>query len=249
MMSPFASSLLEGKTALVTGAGKGIGRACSLSLAAAGAKVIAVARTSSDLTDLANAFPDNIAAWEMDATSADFFQMIEERTDITILVNNVGANKPEPIEDVTSETLDWLMSLNIKTTYLASQAVVKGLKKYNRKGSIINITSQMGHIGSPNRTVYCMTKHAVEGLTKALAVECAPDGIRVNSVAPTFIKTPMTEPMLADPDFKSFVMDKIPMGQIGEPDDVANAVVYLASDLSKLVTGTSLKVDGGWTAE
>ena len=117
------------------------------------------------------------------------------------------------------------------------------------KGSVVNISSQMGHVGSPNRTLYCATKHAVEGLTKALAVELAPSNIRINSVAPTFVDTPLTRPMLEDPDFKQFVMSKIPLGELADPGDVANAVVYLASDLAKMVTGTSLVVDGGWTAQ
>ncbi len=249
MYSGFSEKLLQGKTALVTGAGKGIGKACVEQLVAAGAKVIAVARTASDLEALVHAHPGKVTSWALDATSDKMLAMIADLPNLDILVNNVGANQPEPISEVKPETLDWLLNLNVRSVYMASQAAVKHFLQHDTNGSIINITSQMGHIGSPNRTVYCMTKHAIEGLTKALAVECAEQGIRVNSVAPTFIATPLTEPMFAKPEFKEFVLNKIPMGKIGDPEDVANAVVYLASDLSKLVTGASLKVDGGWTAE
>jgi NAD(P)-dependent dehydrogenase (short-subunit alcohol dehydrogenase family) len=249
MQSGFQPSLLAGKTALVTGAGKGIGKSCVEQLVAAGAQVIAVARTQTDLEQLTLAFPGQVTAWAMDATSEAMLTAIAALPQLDILVNNVGANQPEPITDVTPATLDRLLNLNVRSVFMASQAAVKHFVHTNTAGSIINITSQMGHIGSPNRTVYCMTKHAIEGLTKALAVEVAQQQIRVNSVAPTFIATPLTEPMFAKPEFKEFVLNKIPMGKIGDVEDVANAVVYLASDLSKLVTGASLKVDGGWTAE
>lgn len=249
MQTAFNPTLLSGKVALVTGAGKGIGKACVEELVLAGAKVIAVARTQSDLNELSERFPGQITPWALDATSSEFLNKINDLENIDILVNNVGANQPEPISDVSEDTLDWLLNLNVRSVYLTSQVVVRKLLAAKNQGSIVNITSQMGHIGSPNRTVYCMTKHAIEGLTKALAVECAEHGIRVNSVAPTFIETPLTEPMFAQPEFKEFVLAKIPLGRIGVPKDVANAVVYLASDLANLVTGTSLKVDGGWTAE
>jgi NAD(P)-dependent dehydrogenase (short-subunit alcohol dehydrogenase family) len=249
MQSGFHSTLLKGKTALVTGAGKGIGKGCVEQLVAAGAKVIAVARTQADLDKLVQAYPEHVTAWSMDATSDDMLTAIADLPTLDIVVNNVGANQPEPITEVAPETLDRLLNLNVRSVFLTAQAAVKHFLQTNTAGSIINITSQMGHIGSPNRTVYCMTKHAIEGLTKALAVEVAKQHIRVNSVAPTFIETPLTEPMFAKPEFKEFVLNKIPMGKIGDVDDVANAVVYLASDLSKLVTGASLKVDGGWTAE
>lgn len=249
MQTAFNPTLLSGKVALVTGAGKGIGKACVEELALAGAKVIAVARTQADLNELSERFPGQVTPWALDATSSEFLDKINDLENIDILVNNVGANQPEPISDVSEDTLDWLLNLNVRSVYLTSQAVVRKLLATKNQGSIVNITSQMGHIGSPNRTVYCMTKHAIEGLTKALAVECAEYGIRVNSVAPTFIETPLTEPMFAKPEFKEFVLAKIPLGRIGVPKDVANAVVYLASGLANLVTGTSLKVDGGWTAE
>ncbi|MBT0585596.1 SDR family NAD(P)-dependent oxidoreductase [Alteromonas oceanisediminis] len=249
MSTLYSSSLLKNKVVLVTGAGKGIGRACVQACVQAGAHVIAVARTEKDLKRLVEESSGAVDAWAMDATSEAFIHRINALKQLDVLVNNVGGNQPEPINDVETATLDRLLNLNVRSVFLSSQAAVKKFDECKQPGNIINITSQMGHIGSPNRTVYCMTKHAIEGLTKALAVECAKRNIRVNSVAPTFIETPLTAPMLEDSTFKEFVLSKIPMGRIGQPVDVANAVVYLASELSGLVTGTSLKVDGGWTAE
>jgi NAD(P)-dependent dehydrogenase (short-subunit alcohol dehydrogenase family) len=145
--------------------------------------------------------------------------------------------------------LDTMLSLNVRAAYLAAQGAVRAMQRCGNGGVILNITSQMGHVGSTRRTVYCMTKHALEGLTKAMAVELAPDNIRVNAIAPTFIETPLTKPMLDDPTFQDFVLSRIPLGRIGQPDDVAAAVVYLASPAASMVTGTSLIVDGGWTAQ
>jgi NAD(P)-dependent dehydrogenase (short-subunit alcohol dehydrogenase family) len=152
------------------------------------------------------------------------------------------------MSEVPTELLDRMLALNVRSAYLTAQAAVRSMLASGNGGSIINITSQMGHVGSPRRTVYCMTKHALEGLTKAMAVELAPDGIRVNAVAPTFVETPMTQPMLDDPEFKSFVLDSIPLRRLATTRDVASAVLYLASPAAAMVTGTSLLVDGGWTA-
>ena len=245
----FDKNLLNNKVALVTGAGKGIGRACASKLVAVGATVIAVSRTKSDLYDLQEILGDKIIPWEMDATSMDFLKRLEEHTDINILVNNLGGNKPEPFIEIEESTLEHIIDLNFRSVFRTTQAVVKSLLKRNTPGSIINISSQMGHVGSPNRTLYCATKHAVEGLTKALAVELAENKIRVNSVAPTFVETPMTKPMFENPEFSEFVMSKIPMKELASVEDVAAAVVYLASDLSRMTTGTSLLIDGGWTAQ
>jgi len=238
---------LDGLTALVTGAGKGIGAACATALAQAGATVIAVARTAADLEALSGEHPGAIEAWTMDVTTDDFLRRVEALPRLDILVNNVGTNTPQPFVEVERTALDRMLELNVRTAFLVAQASAKVMLKTG-SGSIIHMGSQMGHVGAPNRTVYCMTKHAIEGLTKAMAVELAPRGIRVNAVAPTFIETPLTKPMLENPEFRSSVLDNIPMGTLGQVEDVANAVVYLAGPAARLVTGDSLKVDGGWTA-
>ena len=245
----YSPQLLKGKLALVTGAGKGIGRACACALVGAGASVIAVARTDADLLSLRNELGEQLIPWVMDATGKEFIDQLASQTDIEILVNNLGSNKPEPFVDIEPETYARIVEMNFGSVFRTTQTVVRNMLSNSIQGSIVNISSQMGHVGSPHRTLYCATKHAVEGLTKALAVELAVEKIRVNSVAPTFVDTPMTRPMLDDPAFKQFVMSKIPMQQLASAEDVAAAVVFLASDLSKMVTGTSLLVDGGWVAE
>jgi NAD(P)-dependent dehydrogenase (short-subunit alcohol dehydrogenase family) len=234
---------LIGKTVLVTGASRGIGRAIALALNEAGAQVIAAARPSDDLTALDEVLSDQGTIWAGDATSDDFLLNIQALESLDILVNNLGVNRPEPLVDVSDENLDFVLDMNVRATFRITREAVK---KMNSGASVVSITSQMGHIGSPERTVYCMTKHAIEGLTKAMAVELAPKGIRVNSVAPTFVETPLTKPMLSDPKFMEFVKDMIPMGRIAEVEDVAEAVLYLCQ--AKMVTGHSLLVDGGWTA-
>ncbi|KAA1189134.1 SDR family oxidoreductase [Pseudohalioglobus sediminis] len=242
--SPFR---LDEKIALVTGAGKGIGRACVEGLVAAGAQVIAVARTASDLESLQAAHPQRVQAWAADVTDPGFLERIASLPQLDVLVNNVGTNKPQPFTDVEISALDLMLELNVRSAFLVAQAAARIMVRQGA-GSIIHMGSQMGHVGAANRTVYCMTKHAIEGLTKAMAVELAPQGVRVNSVAPTFIETPMTRPMFEDPAFHRDVMARIPLGKIGQVQDVANAVVFLASDAAGMVTGDSLKVDGGWTA-
>lgn len=241
---------LSGRTALVTGAGRGIGRACSLALARNGAKVIAVARTESDLASLAGeATSGSIEPWIADVMRDDFLARIEALPRLDILVNNAGTNKPLPMKDVPTDVLDLMLAMNVRSVYLTAQAAVRAMLRGEQGGSIVNMSSQMGHVGSPNRTAYCMTKHAVEGLTKAMAVELAPYNIRVNSVAPTFIETPMTKPMLSDPAFQDFVLKRIALGKLGQVQDVADAVLFLASPAASMITGDSLKVDGGWTAQ
>ena len=231
---------------MITGASRGIGRAITEALLEAGAFVIACARPSKELEVLSSELGENGEIWPEDATADSFLERLAARDHLDILVNNIGINRPEPFVDVSDENLDAMLDLNVRATFRIAR---EGVKRMSRGGSVVNITSQMGHVGSPNRTVYCMTKHAIEGLTKAMAVELAPDGIRVNSVAPTFIETPLTTPMLADPEFNAFVKRMIPMGVIGQPEDVAAAVVYLCSDGAKMVTGHSLVVDGGWTVQ
>ncbi len=237
---------LEGKKALVTGAGRGIGRACAEGLAAAGARVIAVARTEDDLADVAAHPSGNVEALAADVTSDDFIAQVAGVEDLAILVNNAGGNRPQAFVNVDAESLDFMIDLNVRAAFRVAQAAAQAMLGAGTKGCIINMSSQMGHIGSPKRTVYCMTKHAIEGLTKAMAVELAPDGIRVNAVAPTFVETPLTKPMLEDPEFREFVFGMIPLKKLATFDDIVDAVLYLVTAQS--VTGHSLRVDGGWTA-
>ena len=238
---------LSGKHAVVTGGSKGLGRAICIALAQAGAKVIAVARDHSVLEAFAAEHP-SIEPWPADVNDPAFgIELAQRRVDI--FVNNAGTNNPMPMVDVPVDVLDQMLGLNVRAAYLAAQGAVRAMVKAGTGGVIVNISSQMGHVGSPERTVYCMTKHALEGLTKAMAVELAPHNIRVNSVAPTFIETPMTSPMLAKREFRAFIDTMIPLGRIGQPDDVAAAVMFLASSAANMITGTSLLIDGGWTAQ
>jgi NAD(P)-dependent dehydrogenase (short-subunit alcohol dehydrogenase family) len=242
---------LSGKRALVTGAGRGLGRGCALALAEQGAQIIALSRTRDELESLVEEIRDNggqAQAHSCDVTQIEQFDAIlAGQSRIDILVNNAGGNRPMPMTEVDEETLDFMLNLNVRSVYLISQKVIPLMQRQN-SGSIIQMSSQMGHVGAARRTVYCMTKHAIEGLAKAMAVELAPWNIRVNTVAPTFVETPLTRPFFEDPEFKASVFNHIPMNKLGQIEDVAAAVVYLASDAAAMVTGTSLKVDGGWTA-
>ena len=242
------SDHLDGQVAVVTGAGRGIGRGCAEALAAAGARVIAVARSREDLAEVAGHGSGRIEAWADDVCSDDFPARVESVEGLSILVNNAGGNRPQPFDQVDAESLDAVIDLNVRAAFRVAQAAVRAMLAQGVAGTIVNMSSQMGHVGSPNRSVYCMTKHAIEGLTKAMAVELAPRGIRVNAIAPTFIETPMTRPMLDDPDFKAFVLDMIPLGEVGRVEDVVEALLYLVSPGARMVTGHSLRVDGGWTA-
>lgn len=239
---------LDGLTAVVTGAGRGIGQACALALAQAGAEVLAVARTAADLDRLAADAGPRLRAWCADVTSDEFLQQLQRLERLDILVNNVGTNRPAPFPDVTVADLDAVINLNVRAAFRVAQSGVRAMLRAGRGGSVIHMSSQMGHVGAPLRTVYCMTKHALEGLSKAMAVELAPAGIRVNCVAPTFIETPMTRPMLENAAFRDDVLARIPLGRLGQPEDIAAAVVFLASPGAGLITGDSLKIDGGWTA-
>ncbi len=238
---------LKDKTALITGAGRGIGRACAAAFAEAGAQVIAVARTEADLKSLSTEHPKAIEIWVNDITEDSFYKRIEALEKLDVLINNAGTNRPQAFVDVDAESLNSVLDLNVRAMFQVAQSAARVMLR-NGSGSIINMSSQMGHIGSPKRSVYCLTKHAVEGLTKAMAVELAPKGVRVNALAPTFIETPMTRPMLDEPGFSDFVKRMIPLGKVGQPNDVAVAALYLASDASAMVTGHSLRIDGGWTA-
>ena len=238
---------LCGKYAVVTGGSKGLGRAICIGLAQAGATVTAVARDPAGLADLIAEHP-GIQTWQSDVNDAAFGGELSQRR-VDIFVNNAGTNNPMPMVDVPVDVLDQMLNLNVRAAYLAAQGAVRSMVQAGAGGVIINMTSQMGHVGSPGRTVYCMTKHALEGLTKAMAVELASHNIRVNSVAPTFIETPMTAPMLANPEFRAFIDTMIPLGRIGKPDDVAAAVLFLSSAAADMITGASLLIDGGWTAQ
>jgi len=249
---------LDGRTALVTGAGRGIGRACALALAQAGAEVWLVARTKDEVEQAAaeiRAAGGRAHAARLDVTQPkSFSQFVDAMPALDVLVNNAGTNIPEPFVEVSEAHLDQLLGLNVRAAFLCAQAAAKKMleapDRAGRGGVIINMSSQMGHVGAVNRSVYCLTKHALEGLTKAMALELAPRGIRVVSVAPTFIETPMYRKMKeAKPEFAQWVSERIPVGRVGQPEDVAAAVVFAASPAASLITGTSLIVDGGWTAQ
>lgn len=252
--SPFS---LSGRAALVTGGGRGIGRETAIALARAGAAVTLMSRTASDLDEgvaIIRAAGGIADALVCDVTdSAAVRRAIAAMPALDIVVNNAGTNIPEPFVDVTEAHLDRLLALNVKAAFMVAQAGAQRMLatpgRESRGGVIVNMSSQMGHIGAPNRSVYCLSKHAIEGLTKAMALELAPHGIRVASIAPTFVETPMTRPMLARAGFADWVRDRIPLGRVGQPDEVANAIVFLASPAAALITGTSLVIDGGWTAQ
>ena len=243
---------LDGETALVTGAGRGIGRATALALATAGAELILVSRTRSQRDEVAREIGKaggkaQVLPFDVTNTAAMHaaFASIER---LDILVNNAGLNRPHPFLQVDEATLDQLLTLNVRAAFLVAQAAAR-LMVARGSGVIVNMSSQMGHVGSElNRTVYVMTKHAIEGLTKAMGVELAPKGVRVVSIAPTFVQTPLTKPFFDDPETRKWILDRIPLGRAGTVEDVAQAVVFLASPAASLVTGSSLLVDGGWTA-
>lgn len=243
---------LEGRSALVTGGGGGIGGAAARALAAAGAEVTVMARTPEHL----HAVADRIAAAGgsarvalADVTDPDSVAAaLDPIPAHDIVVNAAGVNRPRAFADVEIANFDELFAVNVRGTFIVSQHQVRRLLMDGRAGVVINVSSQMGHVGAPNRVVYCGTKHAVEGMTKAMAVELGPKGIRVVTVAPTWVETPLTAAFFARPGFRERVLEELPIGRIGTPDDVAHSIVFLASDAASLITGTSLLVDGGWTA-
>ncbi|AZO39384.1 SDR family oxidoreductase [Mesorhizobium sp. M2A.F.Ca.ET.037.01.1.1] len=246
-------SSLGGKTILVAGASSGIGKATAIRVAEAGAAVVLVGRRLSELHAIETAIAaagGQAVSVQLDVTDTTALgAAVASLPRLDVLINSAGLNIPEPIAVVTEEHYDRLFGLNLKAAFFLSQAAAAKIAAHGKGGAMIHITSQMGHVGAANRTAYCASKHGVEGLVKALAIELAPMNIRVNAIAPTFIETPMTAPMFEDGGFRAEVMSKIPLGRVGVPQDVAEAAAFLASDGAALVTGTSLKVDGGWTAQ
>ena len=247
---------LAGRLALVTGAGRGLGRGIAVELAVAGAEVLCVSRTAAELDDVVAQIEDaGGAAHAFVADIADEAQVramvarAEELGDLRVAVTAAGTNRPGAARDYPIADWDALFAINVRATFLVCQAVGASLLRRRSPGSIVTLSSQMGVVGYPERVAYCATKHAVEGLTKALAVEWAREGVRVNAVAPTFVDTPLTAPFLADPAFRAEVLDRrLPTGRLATIPDVAHAVRYLACDAAASVTGHSLRVDGGWTA-
>jgi len=248
---------LKNKTALVTGAGKGIGRACSIALAEAGANLIILSRTKKDLdkvSKIIKKFKSKCSSYVCDVTNYNQIKkIINDQKKIDILVNNAGTNIPEHFTKVKKKNMEKIVKLNtIATFHLAQLCTLKMLETKNRKkigGAIINMSSQMGHVGGPIRSVYNMTKFGLEGLTKGMAIDLAKDNIRVNTVCPTFVKTPMTKKFFKNKKFKSKTIKNIPLGRIADVSDVATVVAFLASDAASMITGSSLLVDGGWTAK
>jgi NAD(P)-dependent dehydrogenase (short-subunit alcohol dehydrogenase family) len=244
---------LDGKRALVTGAGRGIGLAAAAALAQMGAHVTLCARSPEEL-DAAVAQirrEDGAAdALVLDVTDVDRVRAIfAERPAYDVLVNNAGTNRPKPFVDVTPDDYDTVLDLNLRSAFFVAQAVAKRMIAAQVAGSIIHISSQMGHVGGANRSIYCASKWGMEGLNKAMAIDLAGHGIRVNTIAPTFIETPLTAPFFEDAAFRANVLSRIKLGRLGRVEDLMAAIAYLACDASSLVTGTSLVVDGGWTAD
>ncbi|MBD1152975.1 SDR family oxidoreductase [Pelagibacterales bacterium SAG-MED22] len=245
---------LKKKYALVTGAGKGLGRACSIALAEAGATIIALSRTKSDLDKLEKDIKKvkgKIIKIQCDVMNyQDLKEKLNKIKIIDILVNNAGTNIPEPFEKIKQSSMNYLIDLNLKAAFNVAQLVVKKMiKNKKRSGSIINMSSQLGHVGMIGRNVYNMTKFGIEGLTKGMGVELAKKNIRVNSVAPTFVETPMVKKFFKNNKFKKLVLRKIPMGKVATESDIATTVCFLASSASSMITGTSIIIDGGWTAQ
>ena len=254
---------LDGRRALVTGASSGIGFGAAAALAAAGAHVWLVARRAAELeqaralimtqvTAGSTSVSNNISVsckvldiTDLEQTAA----FVQSAGPFDVLVNSAGLARHAPALETTPEAYDAAMGLNLRAAYFLTREVARGLIAAGKRGSLINVSSQMGHVGGQDRAVYCATKHALEGMTKAMALEWASQGIRVNTLCPTFIRTPLAEQTLANPERKAWILSKIKLGRVGEIEDLMGPVVFLASDASAMMTGTHLIIDGGWTAE
>lgn len=244
---------LDGKRALVTGASSGIGMGSAAALAEAGAEVTLVARRLGELEavrDAIRAQGGRAEALAVDITDlAATAAAVATQGPFDVLVNSAGLARHTPALDTTPDDYDTAMNLNLRAAYFLTREVARGLIAAGKPGSLINVSSQMGHVGGPDRAVYCANKHALEGMTKAMALEWAPHGIRVNTLCPTFIRTPLGEQTLKNPERRAWILSKIKLGRVGEIEDLMGPVVFLASDAAAMVTGTHLIVDGGWTAE
>ncbi|WP_296420740.1 SDR family NAD(P)-dependent oxidoreductase [Pseudooctadecabacter sp.] len=243
---------LTGKRALVTGATSGIGEACAVALAEAGAHVTLVARTADAVQKQVEAF--QVQGWAATALPLDISDIaateaaVADHGPFDILVNSAGLARHAPAVDTTESDYDTVTDLNVKAAYFLTRAVAKGLIAAGKSGSLINISSQMAHVGGIDRAVYCATKHALEGMTKSMAIEWGPHKIRVNTICPTFIRTPLGQQTLDIPERRAWIESKIKLGRVGEVEDIMGATTFLASDAAALITGTSLLIDGGWTA-
>ena len=248
---------LKNKTAVVTGAGKGLGRACAIALAEAGANLVIISRTQKDLNEVSKKIKklkSKCKTYVCDITNYDEIKkIINNQAKIDILINNAGNNIPEHFTKVKTRNMEYLVKINTIATFnLAQLCALKMIKSKNRKkigGSIVNMSSQMGHVGGPIRSVYNMTKWGLEGLTKGMSIDLAKYNIRVNTICPTFVVTPMTKKFLKNKKFKRETLSNIPLGRFAELSEISSSVVFLASDAASMITGTSLLVDGGWTAK
>ncbi len=241
---------LDGKRALVTGAGRGIGLAAAAALADAGAAVTLVARSAGEIEAAAAAIGKGAVAAVLDVSDlAAVEQFFAGQAPFHVLVNNAGTNRPKPMWEVSEADYDAVLDLNLKSAFFVAQGCAKALIAAGQQGSLIHMGSQMGHVGGPNRSLYCASKWALEGMNKAMALDLAPHGIRSNTLCPTFIETPLTKPFFEDKAFLDSVLARIKLGRLGQVQDLMGAIVFLASDASALMTGTSMVIDGGWTAE